>query len=115
MKIDERLFSHQSRIYALSATARGRVNSVYMAAYFLGGSLGSLFGGIAYDAGGFVLACTVRIAFSLAAHGVGSYEIRPRQRQLRAAGVSAAAGMVKWFVPQSSYVRRSRRRDMDGR
>ncbi len=73
--------SNQSRIYALSATARSRVNSVYMAAYFVGGSLGSLLGGIAYDAGGFALACTVGIAFSLVAlgaHGVGSRAIRLR-------------------------------------
>lgn len=65
--------SNQSRIYALSATARSRLNSVYMVAYFLGGSLGSLFGGIAYDMGGFGLACVVGVAFgilALVAHAV---------------------------------------------
>lgn len=73
--------SNQSRIYALSTMARSRVNSVYMAAYFLGGSLGSLCGGLAYDAGGFRLACGAGVAFSLAAlavHRAGPMRIRPR-------------------------------------
>ncbi len=33
--------SNQSRIYALSQTARSRLNTVYMVSYFVGGSLGS--------------------------------------------------------------------------
>ena len=56
--------SNQSRVYALSATARSRLNSVYMAVYFIGGALGSLLGGLAYDRGGFSLACGVGIAFA---------------------------------------------------
>ena len=40
--------ANQTRIFGLERGARGRINTVYMTAYFLGGSLGSLFSTIAW-------------------------------------------------------------------
>lgn len=41
--------SNQTRIYALSAEKRNRLNSVYMMTYFVGGSLGSTLGTYAWE------------------------------------------------------------------
>ncbi|MCB2409620.1 MFS transporter [Hymenobacter lucidus] len=40
--------SNQSRIFSLVPEARSRLNTIYMTAYFIGGSLGSLAGGTAW-------------------------------------------------------------------
>ncbi|MGC1295400.1 MAG: MFS transporter [Alloacidobacterium sp.] len=40
--------ANQTRIFGLEPGARGRINTVYMTTYFLGGSLGSLFSTIAW-------------------------------------------------------------------
>jgi len=40
--------ANQTRIFGLERGARGRINTVYMTAYFLGGSLGSLFSTMAW-------------------------------------------------------------------
>jgi len=41
--------ANQSRIFALRAEARGRLNTAYMTCSFLGGTLGSWLGGVFYD------------------------------------------------------------------
>ncbi|MFC0402349.1 MFS transporter [Paraburkholderia rhizosphaerae] len=46
--------SNQSRIYALKPDARSRVNTVYMVAYFIGGSLGSLVAALVWPRFGWV-------------------------------------------------------------
>jgi len=40
--------ANQTRIFGLEPGARGRINTIYMTVYFLGGSLGSLFSTIAW-------------------------------------------------------------------
>jgi hypothetical protein len=41
--------SNQTRIFALSATARSRINTVYMIIFFLGGALGSALSAAAWS------------------------------------------------------------------
>jgi len=55
--------SNQARIYALVPTARGRLNTFYMVAFFTGGALGSYFGPLGFTAAGWAGFC----AFPLAA------------------------------------------------
>ena len=44
--------SNQSMVFSLVPAARSRLNTVYMTAYFIGGSLGSIAGGLAWTHGG---------------------------------------------------------------
>ncbi|MCE4542339.1 MULTISPECIES: MFS transporter [unclassified Caballeronia] len=54
--------SNQSRIYALKPEARSRVNTVYMVAYFIGGSLGSAAASLAWHAMGWTGVCLAGLA-----------------------------------------------------
>ncbi|ALW87150.1 MFS transporter permease [Hymenobacter sedentarius] len=51
--------SNQSMIFSLVPEARSRLNTVYMTAYFTGGSLGSILGGLAWVHGGWPGVCFV--------------------------------------------------------
>ncbi|MFC7670220.1 MFS transporter [Hymenobacter humi] len=51
--------SNQSMIFSLVPEARSRLNTVYMTAYFTGGSLGSILGGLAWVHGGWPGVCLV--------------------------------------------------------
>ncbi|MCC3151689.1 MFS transporter [Hymenobacter sp. BT770] len=51
--------SNQSMIFSLVPEARSRLNTVYMTAYFTGGSLGSILGGLAWVHGGWPGVCAV--------------------------------------------------------
>ena len=55
--------SNQSLIFSLVPEARSRLNTVYMTAYFTGGSLGSLIGGLAWTHGGWPGVCATGIGF----------------------------------------------------
>ena len=59
--------SNQSRIFALRPEARSRLNTVYMVAYFSGGSLGSLAGTLAWSRGGWSGVSLAGLLFSVAA------------------------------------------------
>ncbi|GGF23092.1 MFS transporter [Hymenobacter cavernae] len=59
--------SNQSRIFALLPEARSRLNTVYMTAYFIGGSVGSVVGGAAWTAFGWHGVCVVGLLFVLLA------------------------------------------------
>jgi predicted MFS family arabinose efflux permease len=59
--------TNQSIIYALAPESRSRINSAYMVCYFLGGAVGSLAGGLAYSAGGWVASCALGGGFALMA------------------------------------------------
>lgn len=54
--------ANQTRIYALDATARSRLNTVYMFCYFTGGSLGSWLGAICWEYKGWPAVCALGIA-----------------------------------------------------
>jgi len=60
--------SNQSRIFALLPEARSRLNTVYMTAYFIGGSLGSIVGGAAWAAFHWQGVCAVGLGFVLLAY-----------------------------------------------
>lgn len=49
--------SNQTRIFALNAALRNRINSVYMVSYFIGGAFGSALGSWAWSRGGWPWVC----------------------------------------------------------
>lgn len=59
--------SNQTRIYALHADKRNRLTALYMTSYFIGGSIGSLVGGLAWQRGGWPAVCVSGCVFALAA------------------------------------------------
>jgi predicted MFS family arabinose efflux permease len=59
--------SNQSRIFALLPEARSRLNTVYMTAYFIGGSVGSVVGGAAWATWHWHGVCAVGLLFVLLA------------------------------------------------
>ena len=54
--------ANQSRIYALAPAARSRINTFYMVAFFLGGALGSYFGPLGFNLGGWRGFCAIPLA-----------------------------------------------------
>lgn len=56
---------NQSAAFRLSPGARGRVNSIYMVAYFLGGAVCVSIGTLAYLAGGWSAICALGIVMAL--------------------------------------------------
>ncbi len=61
------LISNQAQIYALEPEARGRLNTVFITGVFVGGTLGSLAGTLAWAAGGWGAMCAVGVAATIAA------------------------------------------------
>jgi hypothetical protein len=61
--------ANQSRIYALIPTARSRLNTVYMVAFFIGGSLGSYLGPLGWNAAGWLGFCACPLAALVCATG----------------------------------------------
>jgi predicted MFS family arabinose efflux permease len=59
--------ANQTRIYALDAAARSRINAVYMTLYFIGGSIGSFVASHAWTAGGWTAVTLAGAGFALAA------------------------------------------------
>ena len=59
--------ANQGRIYTLNSALHGRINSVYMVTYFLGGSIGSLVGAQAWAIAGWPGVCSVGMILSIAA------------------------------------------------
>jgi predicted MFS family arabinose efflux permease len=62
--------ANQTRIYALDANARSRLNSVYMFCYFCGGALGSSLAAVCWSVGGWIAVCLLGLAFLLLALSV---------------------------------------------
>jgi predicted MFS family arabinose efflux permease len=54
--------ANQSRIYSLAPDARSRINTFYMVAFFVGGSLGSYLGPFGFNAGGWTGFCLIPLA-----------------------------------------------------
>lgn len=59
--------ANQTRIYALDAAARSRINAIYMTLYFIGGSIGSYVASRAWTAGGWTAVILTGAGFALAA------------------------------------------------
>jgi predicted MFS family arabinose efflux permease len=55
--------SNQSMVFSLVPEARSRLNTVYMTAYFIGGSVGSVAGGLAWTHAGWHGVCALGVAF----------------------------------------------------
>lgn len=69
--------SNQTRIFALSRSARSRINTVYMIVFFLGGALGSAISAVAWSRRGWNGVCAWGIAMMLLAclrHAIGRYQ-----------------------------------------
>jgi predicted MFS family arabinose efflux permease len=76
--------ANQSRIYSLAPAARSRINTFYMVAFFIGGSLGSYLGPAGFNGAGWTGFCTIplaALAFSLI------YFIRAERRRAISAPV----------------------------
>ncbi|EFL29259.1 major facilitator family transporter [Streptomyces himastatinicus ATCC 53653] len=85
--------ANQSRIFALRAEFRSRLNTGYMTCSFLGGSVGSWLGARAFDRFGWVAVCALialAVAASLAAILVGGRK-RPDAADAPAAGLQPTA------------------------
>jgi predicted MFS family arabinose efflux permease len=67
--------ANQSRIYSLAPEARSRINTFYMVAFFVGGSLGSYLGPLGFNKGGWSGFCAIPLAALLFAL---AYFIRAR-------------------------------------
>jgi cyanate permease len=59
--------NHQAAVFALDDTARSRINTAYMTAFFAGGVVGSIATAFTYRELGWLGTCTVGAAFALAA------------------------------------------------
>jgi len=59
--------SNQARINTLDATARSRINAVYMTFYFCGGALGSWLGTFFWGISGWIGVCSIGIIFQIIA------------------------------------------------
>jgi predicted MFS family arabinose efflux permease len=72
--------SNQTRVYALIPTARNRLNTVYMTVSFIGTSLGSAIGLVAWDKGAWAGVCLMGALLTLAAlavYGLTYKKLRP--------------------------------------
>ena len=72
--------SNQARVYALPMEAHGRLNTIYMVCYFIGGSLGSAVAVLAWDAYRWNGVCAVALTCLAVAYGV--YFARRSRRDL---------------------------------
>lgn len=68
--------SNQSVIFALRPDSRSRINTAYMAAYFIAGSLGSAASAVVYPSFGWTGVCVIGAVLCLA--GLG-WAVRPRR------------------------------------
>jgi predicted MFS family arabinose efflux permease len=74
--IQASLIANQTRIYALDAGARSRINAFFMTVYFIGGAIGSALAGTAWQYGGWITAMLLGAGFTLLA-GLAHLLARP--------------------------------------
>jgi predicted MFS family arabinose efflux permease len=71
--------ANQTRIFGLDPTARGRINTIYMVIYFLGGSLGSLLSTLAWERAHWTGVCLLGfgfVALAFVRHATGARVVR---------------------------------------
>jgi predicted MFS family arabinose efflux permease len=78
MAVAAHLVTGQRDIFSLGPEARGRLNGLYLALFFLGGALGSTVAGFAYARGGWTMACLAALAFPLV--GLGCFAVAEPRR-----------------------------------
>ncbi len=84
--------SNQARIFALDEASRGRINAVYMVAYFAGGALGSAVGAAAWARAGWTGVAIAGAAFTALALAVFLRRRTARPDSERPDAAVAAAG-----------------------
>ncbi|MZQ86555.1 MFS transporter [Paenibacillus sp. 5J-6] len=62
MAVSGNLVTSQRIIFSLGSEARGRLNGLFMAIFFIGGAVGSFLGGLAYAHGGWVSSASIGVA-----------------------------------------------------
>lgn len=72
--------SNQNVIYALAPQARSRINAVYMTCYFIGASVGSALGAVAWRQGGWLACCALGAALLVGAAAVLWHDHRLARR-----------------------------------
>ena len=70
------MVSNQSRVYGLDASARSRLNTVYMTMMFAAGALGSAVGAKAFSLFGWTGVCGLGVVCGLGALGVELWPVR---------------------------------------
>ncbi|WP_207452442.1 MFS transporter [Bacillus sp. SD088] len=75
--------SNQTRIYSLSAEAKGRLNTVYMVSSFIGGALGSAGGVVAWERWEWLGTCVVGGSMATAAFLVWLWHYLLKQKRTR--------------------------------
>lgn len=84
--------SNQTRIFALDAALRNRLNAVYMVAFFIGGAAGSLAAGFAFQHLGWTAVCVAGGTFATAGlivSAAGSSP-SPRTSPVRRSGIASS-------------------------
>ncbi|QHI98667.1 MFS transporter [Xylophilus rhododendri] len=71
--------SNQSVVYRLQPSARGRINAVYMTAYFIGAAAGSAAGSIAWQQAGWPATCALGATLALATAAARTADLRTQQ------------------------------------
>jgi predicted MFS family arabinose efflux permease len=89
MAVQTTLVLGQQVVYQLDAGARARLNSAYMATFFVGGAVGSQAGAYAYHAGGWTAAALFGAALPLL--GLLGWATERRRPRSLAAGAGPAA------------------------
>jgi predicted MFS family arabinose efflux permease len=62
MAVSGNLVTSQRIIFSLGSEARGRLNGLFMAIFFIGGAVGSFLGGLTYAHGGWVSSASIGVA-----------------------------------------------------
>jgi len=70
--------ANQTRIYALDANARSRLNTIYMFCYFSGGSIGSWLGSLCWQRAGWTAVCAFGVAVLVVALAVFARNFKTR-------------------------------------
>ncbi|MTE15994.1 MFS transporter [Nocardia sp. CT2-14] len=84
--------TNQSAIYTLDPAARSRLTTAYMVTYFLGGVVGSVTAGAAYEAGGWSLVCEIGVVATVLGLLLWAvFALRPQRSGVRQSAMAAGS------------------------